>query len=186
MSNLFFIKQYLKRPRTVGAVLPSSKHLAKKMVQNIDFENARHIVEYGPGTGVFTDQLLHKRQPDAVVLLVEKNIIFYDLLKEKYKDSPNLHIINGSAENIGTYLKEHDMDQADCIISGLPFASIPRDISSAILTQTKLNLKPGGHFITFQYTLLKKALFDQYFDSIIISREMRNLPPAYVLCCTNP
>jgi len=183
MTSLSFLLQYITRPRTVGAILPSSKYLAAKMVKNIDFENAACIAEYGPGTGVFTQEILRKRSPGTLVLLFEKNEIFCRLLEEKYGKNPNLHIINDSAENIGRYLSSHNLTHVDCIISGLPFASIPQEVSENILAQTKCHLKPGGLFVTFQYTLFKKDFLMRFFPKIEIAREIRNIPPAYVFCC---
>lgn len=57
-----FVSQYIVKPRTVGAIFPSSKYLAAKMVKDIDFSTSSYIVELGAGTGVFTDQLLEKRK----------------------------------------------------------------------------------------------------------------------------
>jgi len=167
----------------VGAVMPSSKYLARKMVKSINFNDARYIVEYGAGTGVFTNEILKYRKTDTIVLLFENNIEFYNLLKEKYEREPNLYIINDSAAHVGKYLLEHNAEMADYIVSGLPFASLPPEVSTNILTATKKYLKPGGRFITFQYTLLKKDFIQQFFSGIDINREIRNVPPAYVLSC---
>ena len=183
MSALSFIKQYITKPRTVGAVLPSSKYLAAKMTQGIDFDNAKCIVEYGAGTGVFTDKILKQRRPQTTVLLFENNTEFYNQLCKKYTSEANLQIINDSAEHIGKYLHKHNFSFADYIISGLPFASLPQGVSVRIMEQTKKYLKQDGSFITFQYTLLKKEFIGQFFPNISIKRELRNVPPAYVLCC---
>ncbi|MFP3747881.1 rRNA adenine N-6-methyltransferase family protein, partial [Achromobacter sp. SIMBA_011] len=86
------------------AVLPSSHFLAEKMTGKIDFHKAEYIVEYGPGTGVFTKKLLEKRQPGTMILLIEKNEEFYALLKEKYKEEQNLFIVHGSAEHIESHM----------------------------------------------------------------------------------
>lgn len=183
MSKLSFIKQYIMKPRTVGAVMPSSKYLARKMMRGIDFDKARCIVEYGPGTGVFTEEILKRRQNGTLVLLFERESSFCDMLREKYSGEQNLYVINDSAELVGEYLEKHGLDSADYIVSGLPFASLPQDVSVNILTQTKKHLKQEGRFITFQYTLLKKDFIGQFFKNIDITREVRNVPPAYVLCC---
>ena len=59
---LNFLKEYIKHPRTVGAVAPSSRRLANGMMMPIDFENASCILEFGPGTGVFTEELIRRRK----------------------------------------------------------------------------------------------------------------------------
>lgn len=185
MEVLSFIKQYIVRPRIVGAIMPSSEYLARRMIEDIDFNNAQYIVEYGPGTGVFTEQLLKKRNKNTVILLIEYNYEFYKLLIEKYKSENNLYIINDSAENVSKYLNEYSIPYVDYIVSGLPFASLPKKVSSTILDRTKTILKSSGKFITFQYTLFKKSFINEYFDNINIKREFRNIPPAYVFSCIN-
>jgi len=183
MSNLSFIKEYLTKPRTVGAVLPSSKYLANKMVKDINFSIAGCIVEYGPGTGVFTEKILENRKVETVVILLEKNENFYRQLCAKFANEQNVYIMNDSAENIGKHLAAHGFEAADYVVSGLPFASIPADISLKILTQTKKYLKVGGHFVTFQYTLMKKDFIGQFFGKTRLRWEIRNVPPAFVLSC---
>lgn len=185
MSHISFFKQYIKNPRRVGALLPSSKYLASKMVEDIDFDKARFIVEYGPGTGVFTDKLIENRRPDTTLLIIENNYKLYSLLKDKYSYLDNLHMIHGSAENINEYLGQYDIPFVDYVVSGLPFASLPINISSNILNATRDLLKESGKFITFQYTLLKKDFICQYFDSLHVKMELRNIPPAYVFNCSN-
>ena len=180
MANLSFILQYITKPRTTGAILPSSRYLARKMVANINFNETRCIVEYGPGTGVFTEKLLEKRNKDTILILIERNEQFCNMLREKYKHEPNLFIEEDSAENIGAHLAKHGFPHADYVISGLPFASLPQEISAKILIETTKFLNPQGRFITFQYTLFKKKIFLQYFPKLDIKREFRNIPPAYI------
>jgi phospholipid N-methyltransferase len=181
MANLKFIWEYITQPRTTGAILPSSRFLARKMVEGIDFSAAKCIVEYGPGTGVFTEKILRGRVGDTALFLIERNENFCQMLREKYANQPNLHIIEDSAENIGTHLAAHGFSHACYIISGLPFASLSPQISENILAQTQKFLAPNGSFITFQYTLFKKKIFARHFPHLTIKREFRNVPPAYVL-----
>ena len=184
MAKRSFVWQYLFKPRTVGAVLPSSKYLARKMVKSIDFENAKCIVEYGSGTGVFTEYILQMRNAATIVILFETNEMFYQMLEERYKEEPNVYIVRDSAENVGWYLEKYNIQCVDYVVSGLPFASLPVEVSMKILQQTKLYMNPaGGNFITFQYTLFKKDFIQQFFDTIEVTRELRNVPPAYVLRC---
>jgi phospholipid N-methyltransferase len=185
MRNLSFLLQYITNPKTVGAIFPSSKFLALKMIKNIDFHNAKFIIEYGPGTGVFTEKLLKMRSNDATILLIEYNYEFYNILREKYEKEQNIHIIHGSAENIDKYMSDYNIPYADYIISGLPFASLPIDVSCKILEKTQKSLGDGGKFITFQYTLLRKNFIEHYFKDTNISKEFRNLPPAYIFSCSN-
>ncbi|KXY39379.1 class I SAM-dependent methyltransferase [Bacillus mycoides] len=186
MKHLSFLSQCITNPRNVGAVLPSSKFLAEKMMENINFENAKYIIEYGPGTGVFTEKLLEKRNSNTTLMLVENNREFYLMLKEKFKKEKNLFIVWGSAENIDEYLKNFSIPYADYIVSGLPFASLPQNVSDEILLTTTKILKKDGVFITFQYTKFKKKFLNQFFDTIDEKWELRNVPPAFVFSCSTP
>lgn len=180
-----FLIEYLKSPRTIGAVAPSSKKLAEKMSRDIDFERAKCIVEYGPGTGVFTEKLMKKLKKHTILLLIEYNEDFCKQLEEKYGEHGNVIIVNDSAENVDKYLEKYNIDEVDYVVSGLPFASLPKNVSSKILETTKEILKKNGLFITFQYTLLKKGYIASYFENIRLDRVVLNIPPAYVLKCQN-
>lgn len=180
-----FIKQYIRNPRTVGAVAPSSEKLAYRMIEDINFFNASCIVEYGPGTGVFTEKILNKKKDNTIFIAMEYNTDFYNILKEKFKDETNFILINDSAENVKEYLNKYNIDKVDYIVSGLPFASLPDDMSKRILTVTKEILKGKSEFITFQYTLFKMKLFRTYFGKIKRKKVFLNLPPAFVLKCRN-
>lgn len=172
MDTVSFIKQYIIRPGVVGAILPSSKSLAVRMIEDIDFKNARCIIEYGPGTGVFTEKLINSRNPDTILMVIEYNYDFYKMLKTRYGHEENLYIIHGSAENVDMYLKKFGITCADYVVSGLPFACLPYDTSSAILDKTKKILNKDGKFITFQYTLIKKGFINKHFKKINIKREL--------------
>ncbi|MEO4053010.1 rRNA adenine N-6-methyltransferase family protein [Solibacillus sp. CAU 1738] len=184
MKKILFLYQFLINPKSVGAILPSSRFLGDKMIEKINFKKAKYIVEYGPGTGVFTEKLIKKRDSKTVILLVENNKGFYSLLKEKYKEQNNVFVVNGSAEHIERYLREFDIPYVDYVISGLPFSSLSKNISCKILLNTNKILKEDGIFITFQYTKLKKEFIKHYFTKIDIKREYRNFPPAYIFNCS--
>ncbi|MBC6605470.1 hypothetical protein H8B13_01425 [Hymenobacter sp. BT188] len=100
-----FLEEFLRNPAVVGSMVPSSRELTEKVMAPIDFASARCIVEYGPGTGVFTDILIQRRQAETAIVLVEVNRRFSKMLKERYSGQPNVHVIHGSADKTGEYLK---------------------------------------------------------------------------------
>lgn len=178
-----FLFEYMKNPRLVGAIAPSGKTLAEKMINNVDFKNAKCIVEYGPGTGVFTEKILARIKSDTIVLLIEINTEFYAILKNQYGHKKNVIIINDSAENIDKILREHGIQSVDYILSGLPFASLPKEVSSCILRKTSKILNGTSEFVTFQYSLFKLKFLKEYFENVNCKRVIKNIPPAYVLKC---
>src|SRR6476661_9605434 len=91
-----FVEEFLRNPATVGSLVPSSRELTEAVMAPIDFARAGCIVEYGPGTGVFTDIIIRRRRAETVVLLVEVNRRFCQLLQQRYSGQPNVHVVHGS------------------------------------------------------------------------------------------
>ncbi len=176
----FFI-EFVKHPKTVGAVMPSGKALAEKMMEPIQFDRADCIVEYGPGTGSFTRKLLKYRKEGTKLILIENNPVFYDRLKKEFGMQKEVVMILGSAENVNGYLTQYGIKTADYIVSGLPFTSLPKDISEKILLATQRAIGTKGRFLTFQYSLVKRKFFEKYFTIAGCLLELKNIPPAYVM-----
>ncbi|MEK3730550.1 MULTISPECIES: rRNA adenine N-6-methyltransferase family protein [unclassified Lysinibacillus] len=182
MQLITFLTEFIKHPKTIGAISPSSKKLAHKMVQPICFETAQCIVELGPGMGSFTTELVKRKQPATLLILIEHNAIFCEKLRHQFAHEANVVVVNGSAENLRQFMDELHIEKIDYVISGLPFTSLKSDVSCCILSNVKDCLH-NGKFITFQYSLVKKAFFQTYFEDISHEKVWMNMPPAYVLSC---
>jgi phospholipid N-methyltransferase len=153
------------------------------MLDAAEVERQHMLAEFGPGTGVFTAELVRRMHPDARLLVFEIRADFAARLRQRF-DDPRVTIIHGSAAELPRYLQAHGAEQVDCIVSGLPFTSLPRDVTHAILRTTRDYLKPGGRFVTYQYTPALLRLLRSYFPEMRIARYViRNLPPALVLVC---
>lgn len=176
-----FIREFIKHPRRIGAIAPSGKALAEKMMVPIDFQRAECIVEYGPGTGSFTREIIKRKKDDTVLLLVEQNSVFCQRMRQEYGKAPNVFVIEGSLEKVEECLEQHGQNFADYIVSGLPFTSLSGELSDSILRATKKAIGARGVFVTFQYSLVKRSFFERHFRIADTIREPRNLPPAYVL-----
>ncbi|WP_046244166.1 class I SAM-dependent methyltransferase [Hymenobacter terrenus] len=176
-----FVEQFFRNPATVGSLVPSSRELTDKVMEPIDFATARCIVEYGPGTGVFTDIIIQRRRAETVVVLVEVNRRFSQLLRERYSGQPNVHVIHGSADETGQYLQAMNAPRADYVVCGLPFSSLPRRQAWRILAHTQQLLLPVGTLILFQYSLRNTKLFEKFFRLLSREHVLLNLPPAHVL-----
>lgn len=179
MDIIQFMKQSILYPRTVGAIVPSSKFSARKMIEPIDFEQTSTIVELGAGTGVFTKELVKKKQKDTILVVFEINKEFANQLEEKYKEDNTVIIINDSAEKLIHY----DLKNVDYIISGLPFVTLEKRASTQILNNVSSVLKEKGKFITIQYTRRQFQFISSFFDSFQTKREYYNIPPAYIVVC---
>jgi phosphatidylethanolamine/phosphatidyl-N-methylethanolamine N-methyltransferase len=176
-----FVEEFFHDPSTVGSLIPSSQELTDKVMEPIDFGTARCIVEYGPGTGVFTDAIIQRRRAETVVVLIEVNERFCELLKERYAGQPNVHVVQGSADETARYLKQLNAPPADYVVCGLPFTSLPLRLGWRILDHTRELLLPDGKLVLFQYTLQNTRLFERFFQPVSREHVLLNLPPAYVL-----
>ena len=182
---LNFLAQYLRHPRSVGAVAPSGRGLTRKMMEPIRFDRARTIVEYGPGTGSFTAELCRRIRPGTRLVLIEQNDAFYRTILERFGSADGVTVIHGSAAEADRYLADLGITTVDYVVSGLPFASLPKQVSLQIFRATQRILGPRGRFITFQYTLFKQRFFKQHFYLEEKLFERWNLPPAFVFVCRN-
>jgi len=152
------------------------------MLKPIHFNEARCIVEFGPGTGVFTHKLLEKMSPDSKLLVFEINPAFHEELMT-IKDS-RLIVINDSAEKIDNYLILHQQEKADYIISSLPFAMIPDEVVDVILKKSFEVLAAKGKFIQFQYSLNALSRLKAIYSKVKINFTFLNLPPAFIFICS--
>ncbi len=178
-----FLKEFFKEKKIVGAIAPSSKILVRYMLEKLHIESADIIVEYGPGTGPFTLELLKRMKPDAKLLVFETQENFCNVLREKINDN-RLIIINDSAEKVGDYLHQYGYKHADFIISSLPFTVIPKPIKTNILNNTVKFLNRKGIFAQYQYSLNAHKLLKQRFNKVKVKFSPFNLPPAFIYTCS--
>lgn len=161
---------------------PSSRFLAKKMLESIDFKRMKVIVELGPGTGVFTRRILKELHPEGVMLVFELNDNFMQLLKKEFSD-PRVHLIHDSAEKIGEYLGKLGFSQADAVISSLPLANFPDELRNRILQESHRVMGSESLYVQFQYSLNAKKAIKKRFQQVDISFTPVNFPPAFVYTC---
>lgn len=188
-SSLAFLKQFICHPGKVGAVLPSSKFLAREMVLHADIAHAQVIAEFGAGTGVFTEEILHTKPEEALFIAIEQNPQLAAILRSRL---PKAIIKEDSAVNLPQMLHEHHAQQVDSIVCGLPWAAFSEELQDTLLGAAFDSLKPGGHFCTFAYLQGLLLPAGQRFAKKIRNRfsEVRkspvvwkNVPPAFVYIC---
>lgn len=182
---LLFFRNFLSNPFAIGSVIPSSRHLVSDLLDGVDFPNAKVVVEYGPGTGVFTDEILRRLAPDAKFLCIELLDDFYNTLKARYND-PRLILIHGSAADVEQHLQAHGLATADAVVSGLPFTSLPEGLRHEILSATVKVLKPDGRLVLYQYSQFMTGHIRQYFGNITSRLTLLNVPPAFSFYCDGP
>src|ERR1700704_2401053 len=117
--RFLFALNFFKSPVMLGSLIPSSRFLVNEVLKQVDWDKARVIVEYGPGVGTFTTEVLKRMRPDATLIALEINPDFYTYLKSALRD-PRFHLIKESATEIDAVLARLGFGHADYVISGIP------------------------------------------------------------------
>jgi phosphatidylethanolamine/phosphatidyl-N-methylethanolamine N-methyltransferase len=187
-----FLRRFLRSPRTIGAIAPSSRCLASSMVGELELVPGARVVEFGPGTGAFTGAIAGRLPPGGRYLGIERDPIFVGILKKRW---PELACACDSVENLLQIASERDLLPLDHIISGLPFASLPAVSTVPILDAVLTALRPRGKFTTFQYlhaySLPAARAFRRQMEARFGKPSCRkvvfwNVPPAFVLSWQKP
>ncbi len=184
-----FISEFVCHPKAVGAVVPSSSSLARHLVESVDWPNTATVVEYGPGTGSITEEILEQLPPETTFLAIEISARFAELLRTRF---PGVRISLGSVSRVRDHCLAHGIAQVDAIVSGLPWSTFSDEDQTACLEATMQVLRPGGQFITYGYfqSLLLPASrrfrrkLSGYFSEVRVSKPVwANLPPAFYYIC---
>lgn len=179
-DNLTFFRQFLRAPKMVGSIIPTSRHVIGRLLDEVDWSVTRIFVEYGPGVGTFTQPILQRLDPGAVLIAIDTSSDFINHLAARI-DDPRLRLVHGSAADIEAILGEHANGQrADQVLSGLPFSTLPPGIGDRIVTATAQALTPGGSFLIYQYSPFVLPLLWRHFSSVTQRRIWRNIPPCYI------
>ncbi|WP_413432451.1 class I SAM-dependent methyltransferase [Crateriforma spongiae] len=188
-DTLTFLRNFIRSPTQVGAIAPSGRQLVDRMTDWIKWESIRNVVEYGPGTGVFTEAIADRLHPEARFFAIERSP---ELAATTRQRCPGVNVVEDSASNVHALCRKHDMQNVDAILCGLPWASFPDSLQQEIMDATLAVLRPGGQFVTFAYwqgVILPagqrfRRRLDQNFSSVHRSpTAWANLPPAFVYRC---
>ncbi|QGP79806.1 class I SAM-dependent methyltransferase [Sphingobium sp. CAP-1] len=175
-----FFRQFVKHPGMIGSVIPSSAVLVDRMLDQVDWRSVRLFVEYGPGVGTFTRPILDRLPADATLLAIDLNLDFVAYLEAEIAD-PRLRVVHGSAADVRRFVKEAGHYQADYVLSGIPFSTLPDGLGDSICAETRSALRPGGAFLIYQYSRYVRRFLTPLFDSVEDELEWRNIPPCRMI-----
>jgi phosphatidylethanolamine/phosphatidyl-N-methylethanolamine N-methyltransferase len=162
----------------MGAVMPSSKLLARTMAQYVDVESAGPVIELGPGTGAITNALIEHGIDQKRLVLVEYNPSFCALLRDRY---PLATVVQGDAYALRDSLWNVLKVPASAVVSGLPLVTKPMLIRLKLIRDAFMALSPGSPFVQFTYSVappIPKRLPGVSTEAS--ERIWMNLPPARV------
>jgi Phospholipid N-methyltransferase len=187
-----FLAAALRRPTTMGAVVPSSARLAAVLASVVPRDGCPVVVELGPGTGAVSAVISDRLPADALHLAVELDP---DMVAFLRRTRPDLVVVPGNATQLPTLLAERGVSRVDAVVCGLPWALFDDPTQAEILGGISQVIGETGAFTTFAYlhgmTLAAARRFRQTlretFDEVVVSATVwRNVPPAFVYVCRRP
>jgi len=179
---LLFARNFFRHPRMLGSIVPSSRFLIKQLLEPINWNRARVLVEYGPGVGTITTELLRQMRPDATLIAIEMNPDFVRHLRSAIPD-PRLQVVQGSAADVQEILRRCGLTRADYIISGIPFSTIPAPVRERILRKTCEMLEPTGAFLVYQFSSRVLQDLKRVFGYVGRKFQPLNVLPAHLFVC---
>jgi phosphatidylethanolamine/phosphatidyl-N-methylethanolamine N-methyltransferase len=150
-DEVHFLRSWIEKPLTTGAVMPSSKVLARTMAAYVDPNSSGPVVELGPGTGAVTQALVERGVDPARLVLVEFNPTFCRMLRTRY---PGATVVPGDAYRLRHLLGTTLREPADAIVSGLPLVTKPMRTRVRLISEAMALLRPGAPFVQFTYAMV--------------------------------
>lgn len=180
-----FFREFVKHPAMIGSIIPSSPMLVRSMLAPVDWSRVRLFVEYGPGVGTFTRPLLERMRPDATLIAIDTNEGFVRYLNADIADH-RFKAVHGSAADVRRIIAEHGFTEADHILSGLPFSTLPEGVGETIAAETQAALRPGGSFLVYQFSTYVARVLQPHFGRIDKGLEWLNIPPGHMYWAYRP
>ncbi|MBM3647284.1 MAG: methyltransferase domain-containing protein [Alphaproteobacteria bacterium] len=189
-GTALFLKRWLRRPFTMGAVVPSGRLLAHAMAETTVTaigERAGAVIELGAGTGEVTKALLSTGIEPSRLALVERDSELAAFLRRHF---PGPRIVEGDAADLPRLLASNGIDRVAAAVSSLPLLSLPSEVVEGIVRGVFAVLPPGGALVQFTYgprPPVPRALREQLGLAGSSGRRIwRNVPPAVVWTFRKP
>lgn len=176
--NWVFFQAFLKAPRVVASVTPSSGFLERRVMRAASIPGAKVVIELGPGTGGLTESMLGTMAPDALLLAVERTAEFVDNLQRI--DDRRFEVVHACASTIVEELEARGLEGADAIVSGIPFSTMPADVAMRVAAAIEKALVPGGRFVAYQFTDRVVRYLEPHLGKPTVALEPLNVPPMRV------
>jgi phospholipid N-methyltransferase len=179
--SAILLKRFLRNPFQVASVLPSSKELVRRVVGKMDFSAPRVIVEYGPGEGCHTREIVRRMHPESLVILFELDPELAQHLSEQFRADPRVTVLNIDAANLAAELSRLGLTHCDYVVSGIPFSILAPEKKRELLHGAYESLSPNdaAALITYQVTN-ELAEHCRHFPRVESEYCMKNLPPMFV------
>ena len=176
-ENLRFWRALIARPKNVGAVVPSSRSLARAMAYQIDPATPGPVLELGPGTGVITAALLERGIAAARLTAIEFDPEFAAGITRRFH---GVTVIQGDAFDLHRTLGARHTQAFAGIVSGLPLLNFPMTRRHALIDGALARLAPGAPLVQFSYGMQAPVPAPKGYTVRRAAFVWANIPPARV------
>jgi phosphatidylethanolamine/phosphatidyl-N-methylethanolamine N-methyltransferase len=176
-AELFF-RQWLRSPKSMGSIIPSSRWLARAVTSQVVWQPGQVVVELGAGTGAISQGLIDSGLPPEAVMMIELDRSLFEYLRERF---PEVRVVNGDATRLVDILRQQGVDEVGTVISGLPMVNMPLEFQRAIVEQGLAATAPGGCMLQYSYSPISPIPAKKLgVEAKLVKFVLRNLPPATV------
>ena len=203
-NQFVFLKQFGRQFETTGSLVASGRQLARSITRFLasrPSDQPIRILECGPGTGAFTDEIVRHVRPGDTLDLVELNETFVDVLRQRFAVEPTWKSVRAQTTIHEVPLQDFESrGEYDYIISGLPLVNFPSSLVAEIMDVYFRLLKPCGMLSYFEYMYVRplrakvawgasgervrevSSIVESYIGQYGIARDsaLLNVPPAWV------
>ena len=176
-SELFF-KTWLRSPKSMGSIIPSSQSLAKKVAEQVVWQPGQKIVELGGGTGAITQGLVDSGIPREALVVVELDEKLHKYLSTRFMGAT---VVRGDATKLAQILNQHGVRRVSTIISGLPMVGMPEVFREAIYKGGLKIVGSKGVLLQYSYSPISPISHRRYgLNAKLAGFVLNNMPPAFV------
>ncbi len=181
LMSAIFLKRFLQRPFQVASIIPSSRALIRRVAGKMELSQPRVIVEYGPGEGCHTREIVRQMHPESQIILFELDPELAQHLSEQFRDDRRVTILNSDAALLAQELVKRGHTHCDYVVSGIPFSILEPEKKRELLRNTYDALAPhdSSAFIIYQVTN-ELVGHCRHFPRVESEYCLQNLPPMFV------
>lgn len=172
-----FFRRWLANPLQMGAMIPSSPSLCRRIAALVTREPDEVVVELGAGTGVISRTLLSAGVPPERLVVLE---IVPEMASHLRQVLPGVTVICGDAFELPRALPDRWHGKVGTAICGIPLVMLPRARQRRFVDAVEA-VAPGRGFLLYTYCITSPLPYRKL--GLTARREAwtpLNFPPASV------
>ena len=160
-KGLLFLSEFIRSPFRTGALHESPPRVAKMLAEHLGLEQASNVVEFGPGTGPVTREILAAIPKNCRFFAIEKSPRLAKVFRERH---PGVAVIEGSVEDVRRHCNQCAMGPLDVVVSSVPWILLPKQVQDHTIAETVAAMRPGARFSMITYRHERLGIVKRFID----------------------